>query len=66
MRNSLWGLELVDGRARLLTADDLISGDRYIFVRDAYLQARETFVNDGLLAEDDFSDFGLEEDFEEF
>lgn len=65
LRNSLWGLELVDGRARLLQADELITGDRYIFVRDAYLQARETFVNDGEV-QDSFSDFEEGEDFEDF
>lgn len=59
LRNSIWGLELVDGRARLLSADELISGDRYIFVRDAYLQSREAFVNDGEVV-DNFSDFGDE------
>lgn len=65
LRNSLWGLELVDGRARLLQADELLSGDAYIFIRDAYLQQRETFVNDGVV-QDDFSDFGDEENWEEF
>jgi phospholipid-binding lipoprotein MlaA len=57
VRNSLYGLSLVDGRARLLDAEELITGDRYIFVRDAYLQQRAFFVNDGVV-EDDFSDFG--------
>ncbi|MDP5054815.1 MAG: VacJ family lipoprotein [Congregibacter sp.] len=56
LRNSIWGLELVHGRAMLLGSDQLISGDRYIFIRDAYLQQRATFVNDGEL-QDDFSDF---------
>ncbi len=56
LRNSLYALELVDGRARLLVADELLSGDRYIFVRDAYLQQREFFVNDGVV-EDKFSDY---------
>ena len=66
LRNSLWVLELIDGRARLLKADDLITGDRYIFVRDAYLQARETFVNDGVV-QDSFSDFEEDgEDWEDF
>ena len=60
VRNTLWGLELIDGRSRLLRVDDLISGDRYIFVRDAYLQQREIFVNDGVV-EDSFSDFDNEE-----
>jgi len=57
LRNSLYGLELIDGRARLLNADELVSGDRYIFVRDAYLQQRQVLVNDGVV-EDSFSDFG--------
>lgn len=66
VRNSLWGLELIDGRSRLLKADDLITGDRYIFVRDAYLQARETIVHDGVV-QDSFSDFNeSEEDWEDF
>lgn len=65
LRNTLWGLELIDGRARLLKAEELMSGDRYIFVRDAYLQQRKYFVNDGVI-EDNFSDFddgGWDEDF---
>ncbi|MEQ8802967.1 MlaA family lipoprotein [Haliea sp.] len=57
LRNSLFGLELIDTRARLLKAEELMSGDRYIFVRDAYLQQRRALVNDGVL-EDNFSDFG--------
>ncbi len=65
LRNSLWGLELIDGRARLLQADELMSGDRYIFIRDAYLQQRATFVNDGVV-QDTFSDFGGEGEWEEF
>lgn len=56
LRNTLWGLELVDGRSRFLRVDELVSGDRYIFVRDAYLQQREIFVNDGVVV-DSFSDY---------
>lgn len=65
LRNTLYGLELADGRARLLKAEELMSGDEYIFVRDAYLQQRSFFVNDGVV-EDDFSNFddeGWDEDF---
>jgi phospholipid-binding lipoprotein MlaA len=64
VRNVIWGVELVHGRARLLESDTLISGDRYIFVRDAYLQQRRVFVNDGEVI-DEFSDFEDEWD-EEF
>ncbi len=59
VRNTLYGLELIDGRARLLKAEALLSGDEYIFVRDAYLQQREFFVNGGVVI-DNFSDYGDE------
>ncbi|MCB1682976.1 MAG: VacJ family lipoprotein, partial [Pseudomonadales bacterium] len=38
VRNSLYGLYFIDLRARLLSAEDLITGDEYLFIRDAYLQ----------------------------
>ena len=60
-----WTVEVVDYRAGLLDADDLITGDRYIFIRDAYLQARRTYINGGVV-EDSFSDFDEEGDWEEF
>jgi phospholipid-binding lipoprotein MlaA len=65
VRYSIWGLEIVDTRARLLQAEELISGDRYIFVRDAYLQQREYFINDGEVT-DNFSNFEEGDDWEEF
>ncbi|MBR9884801.1 MAG: VacJ family lipoprotein [Oceanospirillales bacterium] len=46
-RNSLYGLRLIDARVELLKAEQIISGDKYSFVRDAYLQRREYLVNDG-------------------
>jgi len=60
-----WSIEVVDIRAGLLDADDLITGDRYIFIRDAYLQARRTYINGGVV-EDSFSDFEEQDDWEEF
>lgn len=59
------GAGVIDTRAQLLRADQLISGDKYIFVREAYLSRRETFLNDGVV-DDSFSDFEEGEDFEEF
>lgn len=61
-----WGLRvfnLVDLRAGLLGADELLSGDQYIFLRDAYLQQRRLQTSDGQIV-DDFSEFddGWEED----
>ncbi|MBV1787577.1 VacJ family lipoprotein [Marinobacterium sp. D7] len=46
-RNSLYGLRMINVRANLLRAEQIISGDKYIFIRDAYLQRREYLVNDG-------------------
>lgn len=54
--NTLIAVDLVDIRAGLLRVDDLISGDRYIFVRDAYLQQRNQLTGDGVV-DDSFSDF---------
>ena len=50
VRNTGTGLRLIDARASVLDASDLIEGaalDRYEFVRDAYLQRRENKINDG-------------------
>jgi len=54
-RNQLYGANVVSVRAGLLEAEKLIKGDRYIFVRDVYLQRRQFLVNDGEV-EDDFGD----------
>jgi phospholipid-binding lipoprotein MlaA len=59
------GVETVSGRAELLKADQLISGDPYVFLRNAYLQRREAFLNGGVV-QDDFSDYEEGVDFEEF
>ena len=40
-------LRVIDLRASLLDAERVISGDRYTFIRDAYLQRREFEINDG-------------------
>jgi phospholipid-binding lipoprotein MlaA len=58
---TLFALEIIDNRAALTAAEDLITGDRYLFVRDAYLQQRQYFINDGVV-DDTFSDY--EEEFE--
>lgn len=50
LRNSGTAVRLLDARAAVLDASDLIEGaalDRYEFVRDAYLQRRENKINDG-------------------
>lgn len=52
-RNVTRGVEVIDTRASLLQAERLVSGDKYIFIRNAYLQSREFKVKDGEV-EDDF------------
>ncbi|MHC5352323.1 MlaA family lipoprotein [Metapseudomonas furukawaii] len=52
-RNVTRAVDVVDTRASLLSAEKLISGDKYIFIRNAYLQNREFKVKDGEV-EDDF------------
>jgi phospholipid-binding lipoprotein MlaA len=52
-RNTALGVNVIDTRASLLSAEKLINGDKYIFLRNAYLQNREFRVKDGQV-EDDF------------
>lgn len=56
-RNQIHGVGVVSGRADLLKAEELISGDKYSFIRDVYLQRREYLLNDGQV-EDDFGGYG--------
>lgn len=55
-RNSARALDLLTTRVSLLELDEMISGDKYLFVRDVYLQRSRYLVNDGVI-EDDFGDF---------
>ena len=49
------GTYAVDARVGLLAAENLMteSGDRYLFMRDAYLQRRAYLVSDGAVEEED-------------
>lgn len=62
-RNTLRGSGFVVQRASLLEAEKLASGDRYLFMRDAYLQRREYLINDGDVEDDFGGDFDSEYDF---
>ncbi len=55
-RYSLYLVDELDFRSSLLAYDELIIGDRYLFVREAYVQNREYVVHDGEVA-DEFGDF---------
>lgn len=60
-----WTVEAISYRAGLLEYDDLVTGDRYVFFRSAYLQQREAFLNGGEAPVDDFSDSEEYDDWEE-
>ena len=50
LRNSLYGLRVVDKRANLLTAGQVLDAaalDKYTFTRDVFLQLRRREVDDG-------------------
>ncbi|PMR67691.1 MlaA family lipoprotein [Halomonas heilongjiangensis] len=55
VRYGLTGLRIVDTRAGLLDQEELIRGDRYSFIRDAWLQRRRFEVSDGELGDDPFA-----------
>jgi phospholipid-binding lipoprotein MlaA len=63
-RNQMWALNIIDRRVSVFAAEGLITGDKYTFIRDAYLQRREYLVKDGVV-EDTFgeadTDWGDEE-----
>ncbi len=63
-----WGLRAFDAldiRARLLDAEEIMTGDRYLFFRDAYLQSRAALEAGGQVP-DDFSEFDSDWDEDEF
>lgn len=53
--------DIVDARADLLKAEELVTGDRYSFLKNAYLQNREYLVHDGQV-EDTFEVIEFDEE----
>ena len=53
---TLLGIDALETRERLLDAETLIIGDKYIFVKDAYVQSREYEINNGSTEDDEFLD----------
>lgn len=49
---AIWGVDIVNTRAKLLPLDKMIVGDPYIFIRNAYLENREYKIKG--YVEDDF------------
>jgi len=65
LRYSLRALEIVDSRADVLEVEELITGDRYVFLRNLYLQRRLFLLGGESSFEDEFDDdFGDEFDAE--
>lgn len=52
-RNTTLSFYYLDRRSQLMELEEHLVGDRYVFIRDAYLQRREYLVNDGEV-EDEF------------
>ncbi len=54
-RNRTYGIRLVHQRSQFINLEKAIFGDRYLFIRDAYLQRRTYLIKDGEV-EDPFGD----------
>jgi phospholipid-binding lipoprotein MlaA len=52
----LKSIDAIETRERLLEVESLLSGDKYSFVKDAYIQSINYEVKDGIDVEDDFID----------
>ncbi len=62
-RNTVKGVDLIVTRAEILELEKLLSGDKYTFLREAYLQRLEYLENDGEVTEDEFFDDFEDEDY---
>ena len=54
--------DVTDTRADLLAAEKVIEGDRYLFIRDYFLQQRAFVIADGVVTKDEFLDDAIEND----
>jgi len=55
VRNTGLALRLLDQRVELLAVEDLVVGDRYLYLRDIYLSNRQQQIDDGV-SEQEFDD----------
>ena len=53
---SLKTIDAIETRERLLDVESLLSGDKYSFVKDAYIQSINYEIKDGINVQDDFID----------
>lgn len=63
--NTVAATSLVSTRARLLELEKGINGDRYVFIRDVYLQRREFLINNGEVIDEFGTEEFDDEDFDE-
>ena len=49
-------IDAIETRERLLDVESLLSGDKYSFVKDAYIQSMNYEIADGIDVQDDFID----------
>lgn len=56
-KNTMRGVSILNTRANFLPLEKSVTGDKYVFIRDAYLQRRNYLVNDGQVEDS----FGAEE-----
>lgn len=52
LRTSLYGVIQIDLRATTLQIENMMFGDEYLFVKEAYLQQRQYLVSDGEVYDD--------------
>ena len=57
-KNTVRAVSIVDTRANLMPLEKSITGDKYVFFRDAYLQHRNFLINNGVVEDS----FGEDED----
>lgn len=53
VKNRTMAIKIIEARAQILDYEGLITGDKYIFVRDAYMQNRKNLIFDGKESEKD-------------
>ena len=53
---ALKGMDAIETREKLLDVEALLSGDKYAFVKDAYIQSMYYEIKDGIDVEDEFID----------
>ena len=53
---ALKSIDAIETRERLLEVESLLSGDKYSFVKDAYIQSINYEVKDGIDVVDEFID----------